>query len=325
MYKSGSKSHLASAGLIFSRMTEPASRPKLFRRAQHLVTRGVGRARRLFQLGGASENGGTPVNHQVRSAADIAGDVAYAIQVARNYLDQLRRLGLELQGLRFLELGPGINFGPQLILASQGVHVTLADRFLAPWAGEYHPAFYATLLDAWPEPNSALAQVVRDGGYGDRLRLVEAPAEALGMLADGSVDVTMSNAVLEHVYDVEAVAAEIARVTRPGGLGSHQIDLRDHSDFDRPLEFLLVAEGDFARELEEKHGERGNRHRLHEVMAMFRAAGFEVEADINMRAEADYLADVLPRLRTGGGRFGAMTKAELSPIAALLTLRKPEA
>lgn len=51
---------------------------------------------------------------------------------------------------------------------------------------------------------------VRDGGVvGDALRLP---------LADGSVDIVFSSNMWEHVPDPEAVADELLRVTRPGGL-----------------------------------------------------------------------------------------------------------
>jgi SAM-dependent methyltransferase len=40
-------------------------------------------------------------------------------------------------------------------------------------------------------------------------------------LADASFDVVLSNQVFEHVADLDALAREVARVTRPGGLGLH--------------------------------------------------------------------------------------------------------
>ena len=38
---------------------------------------------------------------------------------------------------------------------------------------------------------------------------------------DGSFDVVLSNAVLEHVQDCDQVASELARITRPGGITHH--------------------------------------------------------------------------------------------------------
>jgi len=76
-----------------------------------------------------------------------------------------------------------------------------------------------------------------------RLELRQAPIEATG-LATASVDVVVSNSVLEHVQDVDAALAELARITRPGGFGVHGIDTLDHRWYGEPhlhpLEFLTV-------------------------------------------------------------------------------------
>ena len=44
--------------------------------------------------------------------------------------------------------------------------------------------------------------------------------------ADASFDVVLSDQVLEHVRDLPALAVEVARVTRPGGLGLHVFPAR---------------------------------------------------------------------------------------------------
>jgi SAM-dependent methyltransferase len=51
-----------------------------------------------------------------------------------------------------------------------------------------------------------------------QMRYVSAPAESLPF-PDGAFDVVSSFNALDHVGDSRRVAAEIARVTRPGGLG----------------------------------------------------------------------------------------------------------
>lgn len=51
----------------------------------------------------------------------------------------------------------------------------------------------------------------------DRCRFVEAPAEDLGQLGDGSVDVVTTRSVLIYVRDKAQAFAEFHRVLRPGG------------------------------------------------------------------------------------------------------------
>jgi len=57
--------------------------------------------------------------------------VDYAVQIDKDYLCKLETHDIPLSGLRYLELGPGANFAPQLVLPSLGARVTLADKYLS--------------------------------------------------------------------------------------------------------------------------------------------------------------------------------------------------
>ena len=52
------------------------------------------------------------------------------------------------------------------------------------------------------------------------------------------MDVVLSNSVLEHVQDLPALFAELARILAPGGVMLHRVDYRDHF-FKYPFHFLL--------------------------------------------------------------------------------------
>src|SRR5262249_34537432 len=158
------------------------------------------------------------------------------------YLAAIRRDVPSLRDKTVLEVGPGINDGCALFLAAFGARPMVLDRFLAPWDAVYHPAFYSLLRteitarypDADTPPISALLDA---GGYpDDASRRVEASLEE-DVVPPGSVDVVFSNAVVEHLCDPGAAFAALYRMTRPGGIGLHQVDFRDHRDFARPLEF----------------------------------------------------------------------------------------
>jgi SAM-dependent methyltransferase len=51
--------------------------------------------------------------------------------------------------------------------------------------------------------------------------------------ANETFDLVVSFAVLEHVTDPDAAAAEIARVLKPGGISLHKIITRDHRSFSK--------------------------------------------------------------------------------------------
>ena len=88
----------------------------------------------------------------------------------------------------------------------------------------------------------------------------------------GPADFVYSVAVFEHVRQVAAAARRSFQLTAPGGYGVHFIDLRDHRDFSRPLDFLAMT----AEEWQAESGGSENRLRHHEHERIFRDAGFEI-------------------------------------------------
>ncbi len=93
-------------------------------------------------------------------------------------------------------------------------------------------------------------------------------------LSDGEADVIISVAFLEHIADIDAAIAEMARVTRPGGMGVHIIDCTDHRRYPdpsvHPLAFLEIETD------EELVHDNCNRLRPSAFVAAFEANGFEV-------------------------------------------------
>ena len=269
-----------------------------------------------------------PVNFrkQDASAEAIARDVGYALQVADFYLGALPAGALSLRGARVLELGPGASLGSALVLACHGAAVTVADRFLSPWDPDYHGPFFRALLARLaverPELDTGPVRALLEAGDWVERGVTGLPhgSEDLHAVPAASFDLVLSNAVFEHVEDVPAALANLARVTRPGGFGVHQVDFRDHRDFARPLEFLTLDAGAFRDVFVERKGECGNRWRFGALAEAFVDAGFAlVEARPNMHADADYLEDLAPRLH---GDFRALPASELGVLSGCLLVRR---
>jgi SAM-dependent methyltransferase len=272
-------------------------------------------------------DGYEPVNYQSRSADQIDQSVDYAFQALQNYESLLKRLGLTVDNCRIVELGPGSSIGAQLILASLGASITLVDRFLPKWDPNFHPKLYSAIARRWTGAKDQLSAVI-DAGTHDaaNVRLLEEPAEAIQSIPDGSVDLIISNAVLEHVFDISRVAAENFRILRPAGGAAHQIDMRDHRDFSRPLEHLLMDERSFAVSAEDSHYEFGNRLRFIELCAQFESAGFTiVDREINGTAAVEYLSEFVPRLRGSRSAYRDWPEDDLVRTSCLLLLRKDRA
>ncbi|MCM2313761.1 MAG: methyltransferase domain-containing protein [Thermoanaerobaculia bacterium] len=271
-----------------------------------------------------------PVNLQKRVTADsqLETDVSYALQVGQNYVRLLPEQWATLRGKTVLEIGPGINFGSVLLMSCFGARPMVADRFLAPWDLDYHPRFYSLLRnrirDMFPDADlSPLDRVIAANSYGDVVRQVACALEDMNEIPTGSVDIVFSNAVLEHIYDPEAALASLSRISKPGGLGYHQVDFRYHKSMDRPLEFLLTPDAEFDREFRECHGECGNRVRPMEYARLFEAAGFETTWSSSLDVDEDYFREFIPRLRKAtGSRYQHVRAEELTAIGVSIRVTK---
>jgi len=274
---------------------------------------------------------GGPVNYKIQGAdaKKISEDSDYAIRIARSYIDALPGGPASLQGKSALELGPGTNFATALALKALGAEkVFVADRFLAPFIREYHEPLYRNvghkLVAVYPTTNlDVFESYARDGGESSLLSAVESPMEEIaGAFCD--IDLTLSNAVFEHLYNPLEAIRNLCAIMKPGGIGFHQVDFRYHSDFDRPLEYLLMDEISYSRLFDSCHGECGNRTRAVQMTEMFKHVGFSsVECQGNMFADPNYLEHFLARLRAQSWNpYNRYSAKDLSVISARFVLTK---
>jgi len=273
-----------------------------------------------------------PGNWQPPSAtdADIAYHVDFAITSGEAYRERAESMGVKIKGARFLEIGPGISFGPMAYVRAAGAVATVTDRWLAPWTKGFHDRIYAALadrLEGRPGFDTApIRRMVAAGRYDDSAIIcLRDAAENLESIPDNSYDAIVSNAVLEHIKDPARAFAELFRVTRPGGVGLHQVDFRDHRDFSRPLDHLLLSPGEFLALNEGRSFEFGSQLRQADYAVLLRGAGFEIERfDSNETAIAAYLDDLLSRLAAGRHpKRTEWTREGLSCLGGEFRLRKP--
>lgn len=257
----------------------------------------------------------------LEQAADIPEN-RYSRRMLRDHFCNTSRVLRErhggcLRGMTVLELGSGsvnplgVVFMFLIAGARRGIAVDLdvpqdlplSCRALAR-CGAYAVAAPSLLFDYCSLSPDAIRDNLRgidleklwhgdSSGLGDRAEYRQESADKLS-LGTGSVDFCTTTSFFEHVADVDAAIAEIARVTRTGGLGSHSIDGADHRSYNDPrigpLDFLsidttafIVHECNRVRPLEfpnifERHGfsvEHVEPHIRHEVSAQARDAMVE--------------------------------------------------
>jgi SAM-dependent methyltransferase len=132
---------------------------------------------------------------------------------------------------------------------------------------------------------------------------------------DASFDVVISNAAFEHFLEPETAIREAMRVLAPNGVGIHQIDLRDHRDFSKPLDFLRYEDEEWRR----LHSDMvcyTNRLRFKDFERAFAATGVVEVAQVNLSAQ------IAPEVRaTFHSHF--RDRDDLEALSALFVVRKP--
>lgn len=208
-----------------------------------------------------------------------AGDPAKLLDPPSGWLaDAARIMGRPPRSL--LEVGPGRMVLRAPVLAGLGL-----DQIWFIDAADSAPAE--------PGPFQAVAALARGRGLAvpdlaglpDRAAILErcrsrlllgGPA-ALAAIPDGSIDVVISEAVLEHVRreDMAPLLAQLRRVTSPDGVGLHRIDFQDH--LGGGLQHLRFNDRFWASPLVGRAGIYVNRLGLSAMVSRFRRAGFRVE------------------------------------------------
>lgn len=255
----------------------------------------------------------------------VNGSSLYNLAIQRSYEGYARRY-LGERPLRVLEIGPGINLGSGLAFCLAGAKKYYAlDLYTDP--AFYEPPPYRALVRLL---EAAAPQAIRTppaeclGEVDGRIKLNPARIEYLAPreswdipLADGSLDFVFSHAAFEHFTDPRRTVEAIARVLARGGLTVHQIDLRDHRNFDAPFEFLKVDEA--AWKASHRRHDYTNRWRASDFRAAFERAGLEVlgmEVDIRRPVDEGLRRSLHPRFQ----RYGA---EDLSILSMRLVARKP--
>lgn len=274
------------------------------------------------RCGGETPSWVTPFNQNDQVFGDPLAAAEYDKQIYDGWIGHLDRWTGRSTGLRILELGPGHSLGAQVLLAERGNRVTVADPFPPSWQAGFHPVVYRHLA-MLVGGSAALERAAEAGSFAaTTVRQIVEPAENLASLQAGEFDAVLSNATLEHVADLDRVCAELARITKRGGLNLHQIDLAYHKDRERPLDHLLASDAEFLAEAKAANYEHGNRWRKSEFIARFDRAGFEtVHEFVSLRADPAYLAEIGSR-RAAGSRYRRWPLDDLGALSLFLVARR---
>ncbi|MGD0842941.1 MAG: methyltransferase domain-containing protein [Geobacteraceae bacterium] len=276
----------------------------------------------------------------VERGMGLNGSFIYDLSIFPRYSGAITR-HMKVVPERTLQIGPGGSLGCEVLLTLMGVkEASTLDPF--PLLTFDLNNFMGSLSKLWqvvtplagvngfdPSPlpfpaYSALGPGEYRVGDGIIRHFHPRSFEATGFL-DGSVDFLYSHATLEHVRDPLQCIREAARILRPGGVTAHCIDLRDHRNFDQPLDFLFESAADWESRMEEycRFDASGymNRWRAGEFRAAFEGEGFEIlEFNAEVRVADTLLSGTIPKLHR---HYRCFSIDDLSITTLSLVARKP--
>jgi SAM-dependent methyltransferase len=205
--------------------------------------------------------------------------MGYALGVFESHADKCGFLPLAA-GRVLCEIGPGDSLASALIGRCAGAaHTYLVDAgpFATLDAAAYRPLAETLRGRGWTVPDDIRFDSVPAYLASCRATYLTESLRSMASIASGSVDMIWSHAVLEHIRAVEfpEYAYELARVTRPGGRGSHRVDLQDH--LGGALNNLRFGQRTWESGWFANSGFYTNRLQYSQVVGAFRSAGFEVE------------------------------------------------
>jgi SAM-dependent methyltransferase len=217
----------------------------------------------------------------------------YCKNVYQLYLNH----GLELKGKKVLEVGPGRSLGISLLFILGGAKKVYAiDRFNCLSSRDD-----LVLKHLSPKYEYYMKQI----------EYVTLPIEYLNDKKIGKVDLIVSNAVMEHVNDLEHTFRNLYSLLSPSGIMIHKVDLRAHNRFLKggPLWFLKYS--NFLWKMMGNNIGAPNRMRFPDYKYILKKYGFEFKFKID---EYFDLNEVKKARETylNGTRFSNMTLHDLS-------------
>lgn len=227
-----------------------------------------------------------------------AESVRYIQQVFSDFLHFGQLETSDFAGASVLEIGPGDNVGVLLLFLVHGAGRAWAvDKYYALRDPETERQIYLELRQGLSVEMRQRFDEIVDLQHGQvrfdtsRLSVVHGldAGKLEQALADASVDLVLSRAVLQEIRDITPALCALDRVLKPGGRMIHKIDLRDHGMFSalgfHPREFLTISEGVYRWMSDDgKH----NRKMLDYYRAQMKELGYEARFYLTAVIEESY-------------------------------------
>jgi hypothetical protein len=214
-----------------------------------------------------------------------------------------------IPGAHALEIGPGDHLATGLSLLAYGAaSYTALDRFQGDYGSDGARCWYRLVRERWSDHFSDWPRGLDADEFPNipQVSMLPVSIEDSAALPQNRYDLIISQAVGEHVSDIDAFAAATFSMLKPGGHALHNVDFSCHGFFeDDPLKFLTIPEPIW--HLMGSNRGLPNRRRFHEFLASIQKQPFSsVEIVGRTIAKYESLPDLgipVDSLRTSWASF----------------------
>lgn len=187
-----------------------------------------------------------------------------------------------------LEIGSSPRLGLGLLFALTGVKKYIANNVLSisdQTTGSFLKLLqliaYVVQMDGYlrniPDLTSAIDPTSSNSLLKinpDIVQIIDNTAAEMLNIESNSVDIILSQSVLEHVSDPINVLKKSFDLLKPGGYAYHSVDLTEHSSPLEPLRFLKLGQEEYIVST----GAPENRFRYSDFIKMFECVGFQIHS-----------------------------------------------
>ena len=266
---------------------------------------------------------------------NVNGSVFYHISLANNF-EEYRKKYISRPMKRFLHIGSGHSLGVEIYsLLRWGGEWTAIEPFPG-LSGKYpfndHVSMIKKLIGLFNVPFYANNDIVFNNDVEScHLHVHDSKSTRLNYFPDINLedfnddekfDVCYSCAVMEHVVDINSFVAKTYELLALGGFAFHWIDLRDHRDFSRPLDFLTIGKSEWCEYYGDSgHFFHGNQLRYSDYRQIFLQHGFRIVAeDKYMKNDREYIQEVSVDF---ADEYASLAWEDLEVAGVLFVLEKP--
>lgn len=204
-------------------------------------------------------------------------DSQYALSVFKSHL---KRSGFSIKNKTILEIGPGDSVSTGIIAWAMGAKKTyLVDN--GGFATREVKVYKHLANELSAQGLDKAEQVLKCNNFDDIMDVTSTVyltegLDSIKKIKSNHIDFCFSHAVIEHVLlnEIEDFLSELYRVHDIGGIGSHQIDLKDHMG--GGLNSLRFGASLWESSLFKKAGFYTNRLRSSQLIEIILKAGFNI-------------------------------------------------